>query len=100
MQKGTTINPTLNQTIANGIMTYKFTGWKNSTGATVQDPLPINAPSKYVAAYTTELSLPPIPGFPIEATLLGLLFGSLILAVKRNHNKTRPHARHHSTPET
>lgn len=87
VEKGTSINPTLNQTIANGIMTYKFTGWRNSTGSIVQSPLSVNAPGTYIASYNTELSLPPIPGFPVEGTLLGVLFGSLLLAIKRKHKR-------------
>ncbi|MGA3109037.1 MAG: M6 family metalloprotease domain-containing protein [Candidatus Bathyarchaeia archaeon] len=81
IEKGTAINPTLNETVANGIMTYKFTGWRNSTGGTTQNPLTVNAPGTYVASYTTQLSLPAIPGFPVEGILLGFLFGLLFLVV-------------------
>jgi hypothetical protein len=83
VETGTAVSPTLNQTIANGIMSYKFTGWRNSTGGTVQNPLTVNAPSTYVASYTPELSIPAIPGFPIEGILLGLVFGSILLMLKR-----------------
>jgi M6 family metalloprotease-like protein len=89
LQKGTTINPTLNQTIANGIMSYKFTGWRNSTGGTAQNPLTVNAPSTYIASYAPQLSIPAIPGFPVEGILLGLLFGAMLLTLKR---KTKPRA--------
>jgi hypothetical protein len=99
-QKGTAINPTLNQTIGDGIATYKFAGWKNSTGATVQDPLPVNAPSEYVASYTMQLSLPPVPGFPVEGILLGMLFGLLVLAMKRNSKRGRPQNRDDSLRTT
>jgi hypothetical protein len=89
VEKGTAINPTLNETVANGIMTYKFTGWRNSTGGTTQNPLTVNAPGTYVASYTTQLSLPAIPGFPVEGILLGFLFGLLFLAGKRKRKDGR-----------
>src|SRR5208337_5657931 len=87
VEKGTTINPTLNQTIVSGIESYKFTGWRNSTGGTTQNPLTVNAPGTYVASYTTQLSLPAIPGFPIEGILLGFLFGLLFLAIRRKTHR-------------
>src|SRR5208282_3105883 len=89
VEKGAAINPTLNQTIVSGIESYKFTGWRNSTGGTSQNPLTINAPGTYAASYTTQLSLPAIPGFPIEGILLGLLFGLLFLAGKRKRKDGR-----------
>jgi hypothetical protein len=82
VQAGTAINPTLNSTITNGLTTYKFTGWRNSTGAIAQGPLAVNAPETYTASYTAQLSLPPIPGFPVEAILAGLFLG-LIMAILR-----------------
>ena len=90
VEKGTAVSPTLNQTIANGIMSYKFNGWKNATGATVQNPLPVNAPGTYIASYTPQLSIPAIPGFPVEAIVLGTVFGFLILALRRKR-ATPPH---------
>jgi hypothetical protein len=98
VQQGTTFNPALNGTIASGIMAYKFEGWRNATGTTVPSPLSVNAPSTYIASYTPTLSLPPIPGFPMEAILLGLVFGSLLLAIKRNRKRAKPksgHSRHY-----
>jgi M6 family metalloprotease-like protein len=83
VQKDTSINPILNGTITSGLMTYKFTGWRNSTGAVNQAPLAVNAPSTYIASYTTELSLPPIPGFPIEAIIAGLLLGLIVSVLRR-----------------
>ena len=74
-QKGTTINPVLNQTIIDGFMIHKFSGWTNATGGAITGPLTVNAPTTYVASYSTEFTLPPIPGFPIEAVLLGMLLG-------------------------
>jgi hypothetical protein len=81
--KGSTINPALNQTVVNGLMVYKFTGWRNSTGGISQAPLAVNAPADYAASYSTTMGLPPIPGFPIEAIILGILVGSLMLTVSR-----------------
>jgi hypothetical protein len=83
VQKDTTINPTLNATVTSGLMTYRFTGWRNSTGAIAQDPLAVTGPGTYIASYTTQLSLPAIPGFPIEAIVLGLLLGLVIMATRR-----------------
>jgi hypothetical protein len=81
--KGSTINPALNQTVVDGLMVYKFTGWRNSTGGISQAPLAVNAPTNYAASYSTTMSLPPIPGFPIEAIILGILVGLLLLTVSR-----------------
>ncbi len=89
IQKGTSINPTLNQTIVNGIEAYKFTGWRNSTGGIIQSPLAVNAPGTYVASYTTQLSIPAIPGFPLEGIVIGLLFGLLVLAIRRKPYRQR-----------
>jgi hypothetical protein len=91
VQKGTVFSPTLNQTISSGITSYKFSGWLNSTGSTVQNPLTVNSPSQYVASYNSQLSIPAVPGFPIEAILIGLMFGLAMLALlrKRNPKATR-----------
>jgi hypothetical protein len=87
VQSGTSINPTLNQTIVSGITVYKFAGWRNSTGALVQSPLAANAPGTYVASYTNQLSLPAIPGFPIEGIVVGVILGLLILAIRRKTDR-------------
>jgi M6 family metalloprotease-like protein len=81
--KGASLNPILNQTITDGFIVYKFSGWQNSTGAAVNGPLTVNAPQTFVASYETEMSLPPIPGFPIEAILLGMLLGTFVTAYAR-----------------
>jgi hypothetical protein len=80
---GTDIYPRLNATITNGIINYQFTGWRNSTGAVNQDPLTINAPNYYVASYVPQLSLPAIPGFPIEGIIVGIFLGLLAGIMKR-----------------
>ncbi|HUO41521.1 MAG TPA: Loki-CTERM sorting domain-containing protein [Methylomirabilota bacterium] len=82
-ERGSTITPILNQTIPDGFIIYTFTGWTNSTGQRVEAPLPVNAPVTYIATYTSEMSLPPIPGFPIEALLLGISLGLGTLALTR-----------------
>jgi hypothetical protein len=87
VQNGAAINPTLNGTITNGIMIYKFTAWRNSTGSSMQDPLPVNAPGTYTASYTSQLSLPPIPGFPIEAIIAGLALGLAVGVLKRRSRR-------------
>lgn len=81
--KGATLSPVLNQTITDGFIMYKFSGWQNSTGATVNGPLTVNAPQTFVALYASEMSLPPIPGFPIEAILLGMLLGIIVACARR-----------------
>jgi len=83
-QNGTVLSPTLNQTVTNGMTSYKFTGWVTATGGTVQTPLTVNGPDQYVASYTSQMILPPVPGFPLEAILLGLFFGLAVLALQRS----------------
>jgi M6 family metalloprotease-like protein len=94
--QGSTVNPILNQTVVDGVMVYKFTGWRNSTGGLSQAPLSVNAPSNYVASYASAFTLPAIPGFPIEAIVLGILFGSLTLALnprRRSRKSLQPSSR-------
>ena len=81
--KGTMISPTLNQTIVEGFSVHQFSGWRNATGATIEGPTTINSPETLVASYSNSLTLPPIPGFPIESTILGVIVGSLMLAAFR-----------------
>jgi len=82
-QKGTMVSPTLNQTIVDGFSVHQFSGWQNATGSAIQGPTAINSPETFVASYSNTLSLPPIPGFPIESTILGVLIGSLMLVAVR-----------------
>ncbi|MGA2790230.1 MAG: M6 family metalloprotease domain-containing protein [Candidatus Bathyarchaeia archaeon] len=82
-QRGTTVSPTLNQTIVDGFSVHQFSGWRNATGGAIEPPRAINSPETFVASYSNSLSLPPIPGFPIESTILGVLIGSLMLAAVR-----------------
>jgi len=96
VQKGTVFSPTPNQTVSTGITSYKFAGWLNATGDTVQNPLTVNGPSQYVASYTSQLSLPAVPGFPIEGVLLGFLFGLGVLALRRRHDGPRIERKHGS----
>jgi hypothetical protein len=86
-EKGTTLNPTLNQTLVNGYYIYKFSGWHNSTGATIQSPMTVNTPQTYVAFYTPQVTLPPVPGFPTEGTLVGILIGILLLGCLRRRRR-------------
>ncbi len=83
VQKDADISPTLNGTITSGFMTYKFAGWRNSTGAVSQDPFAVTSPGTYTASYTNALSLPPVPGFPIEAIIMGLLLGLILMVLRR-----------------
>ena len=88
-QKGTALNPTVNQTLATGFMMYKFAGWRNPAGGAVEGPLTVNSPQTFVASYSSELIIPPIPGFPIEAILLGVLMGTLIVAISRGRRRKK-----------
>jgi hypothetical protein len=88
-QNGTTINPTLNQTIPQGFLIYKFVGWRNLTGEMVQGPFTINSPKTFAASYSSEFSLPPIPGFPFEAIILGVLLGTLVIAISRRRRREK-----------
>lgn len=82
-QKGTLISPTLNQTIVDGFSVHQFSGWRNATGGAIEGPTTIDSPQTFVASYSNSLTLPPIPGFPIESTILGIVIGSLVLAALR-----------------
>ena len=86
-EKGATINPIMNQTVPDGFMIHKFSGWTNATGGQITAPLTVKAPSTYVASYSTDVSLPPIPGFPIEAVLTGILLGVGVLLVIRKRRQ-------------
>jgi M6 family metalloprotease-like protein len=86
-EKGATINPVVNDTLTDGFMVHKFSGWRNATGGAVGQPWAVSSPGTYVASYSTDMSLPPIPGFPIEATILGILLGSMMLAAIRRKRK-------------
>lgn len=88
-QRGSTIDPVLNQTVANGIFVYKFAAWRNATGAAVQGPMTVNSPGTYLASYNTELVFPPIPGFPIEGIIMGIVLGTLVLALIRRRRQTK-----------
>ncbi len=87
-QKGTTINPVLNQTVIDGYMIHKFSGWTNATGGAIAGPLTVNAPTTYVASYSTDFAIPPIPGFPIEAVLIGMLLGVGVLVLTRRRRES------------
>ena len=81
--RGTSIQPTTNQTILSMVSMYKFAGWHNSTGGLIDTPITVTGPQDYTAIYTTELALPAIPGFPAESILAGLITGVLALALVR-----------------
>ena len=86
-QKGATINPLVNDTVTDGFMVHKFSGWHNATGGVIEQPSAVSSPGTYVASYGTDMSLPPIPGFPIEGTISGILLGCMMLAVIRRRRK-------------
>ena len=49
---GSTINPTINQTVTYAyIFVYNFAGWHDSTGTEVQMPIIVNGPETYTAQY-------------------------------------------------
>jgi len=91
-RKGTMLSPTLNQTIVDGFSVHQFSGWRNATGGAIEGPATINSPETFVASYSNSLTLPPIPGFPIESTILGILIGSLMLvALRRRRPRKSTH---------
>ena len=65
--KGSTINPALNQTIVNGLMVYKFTGWLNSTGGISQAPLAVNAPWQLCCILLNNYEPPTNPRIPYRS---------------------------------
>jgi M6 family metalloprotease-like protein len=87
-RQGAVISPTINATVSSGIMVYKMARWENSTGGTTSFPLQVNRPQTYTVSYSSELNLPPIPGFPMEAIIVGLALG-LILGVMRRRTRAR-----------
>jgi hypothetical protein len=70
-------------------MAYKFVGWRNSTGGTIEAPLAVNSPQTFVASYSTELNLPPIPGFPVESILLGMLLAVAFMGFTKRRLRKR-----------
>jgi hypothetical protein len=82
-RQGTVISPTVNSTVSSGIMVYKMARWENSTGGTANFPSEVNGPQTYTVSYSSELNLPPIPGFPIEAIIAGLLLGLTVGIMRR-----------------
>ena len=86
---GATINPSTNQTLWSGIMVYRFTGWSNSTGIVTESPFIVTGPQDYTAVYTSEIIIPPIPGFPMESILVGLGLGLLVTLCSRRRGRMR-----------
>jgi len=87
--RGMQITPATNQTITNVVIIYKFAAWHNSTGGVIDVPITISGPQDYTATYTNELVLPPIPGFPIESILAGLMLGLIALGLVRRRERRR-----------
>lgn len=88
--QGAQLNPTTNETLStNPVLIYRFAGWHNSTGAPLQVPFTVNDPQDYTATYTSEFVLPPIPGFPVESILAGLVLGLLALGLVRRRHRTK-----------
>jgi len=49
----------------------------------------VTAPETYVAIYSTDFSIPTIPGFPIEGVLTGILLGlGLLIFTRRRQQAT------------
>jgi M6 family metalloprotease-like protein len=89
--QGQEISPATNQTIVDGFIYYQFAGWKDSGGSKVNTPVIVEGPREYTATYSAGASLPPIPGFPWESVLAGLLVGFAALALLRkgSHKNAR-----------
>lgn len=84
---GSSVNPLLNQTVVSGFNVYQFSGWRNATGGPIASPWTVSTPQTFTGSYSTSLALPPIPGFPIEGTILGILMGFLVLSVIRRRRR-------------
>jgi M6 family metalloprotease-like protein len=91
-RQGAVISPTVNATVSSGIMVYKMARWQNSTGGTTNFPLEVNRPQTYTVSYSSELSLPPVPGFPIEAIIVGLFLGLALGIMRRRTRAERKYA--------
>jgi M6 family metalloprotease-like protein len=87
-RQGAVISPTINATVSSGIMVYNVAKWEDSTGGTTNFPLEVKGPQTYTVSYTSALNLPPIPGFPIEAIIVGLFLG-LTLGITRRRMRAR-----------
>ncbi len=97
--RGEQITPSVNRTISNSIFVYRFLGWYNSTGASFQNPISVDGPQDYVASYSTEITMPPIPGFPIESIAAGVMLGLLALVVGgRRRRRTPVYSKDDRTP--
>jgi hypothetical protein len=85
--QGQVLNPTANQTI---MSFFQFETWRNSTGASIPNPITVSAPMEYTAVY--QATIPPgIPGFPIESVLAGMISGLSVIAItRRNRNHVKP----------
>ncbi len=89
LQKGATLAPNVNETIPDGFTVHKFSTWQTPTGAAVTSPMTVTAPETYVAIYSTDFSIPTIPGFPIEGVLTGILLGlGLLIFTRRRQQAT------------
>jgi hypothetical protein len=85
--QGQVLNPTANQTI---MSFFQFETWRNSTGASIPNPITVSAPMEYTAVYQATIS-PGIPGFPIESVLAGMIAGLSVIAItRRNRNHVKP----------
>jgi hypothetical protein len=85
--EGDQISPSTNQTVRDQFVVYPFQGWRNSTGGVETPPFTVNGPADYSAVYQSTFVLPPIPGFPLESILAGILLGILGLAFLRRRRK-------------
>jgi M6 family metalloprotease-like protein len=85
--QGAQINPITNQTVHDQFISYPFRGWRNSTGGPVTPPFTVQGPADYTAVYQNTFLLPPIPGFPVESILSGIMLGLLGLALLRRRRR-------------
>jgi len=77
--QGAELNPMANQTLTDGFLQFRLSGFRNSTGGTVVPPFTVNRPMDYTLVYQQTFPLIAIPGFPFESIVLGLLLGLLAL---------------------
>jgi M6 family metalloprotease-like protein len=87
---GQQVNPTINQTLIAGYFPNQLVGWRNATGGAAPTPFVVNGPMQYTASYQQSMPMLPLPGFPIESILAGILIGALAMGLLRRR-KARPH---------
>jgi hypothetical protein len=83
--QGETLNPTANQTVMSFL---QFATWRDSSGASISNPLIVTGPVEYTAVYQATFPTG-IPGFPIESVIVGIVTGFIAIGLTRERRKPR-----------